>query len=268
MELTIIIVSYNTKDLLKKCLLSLIKERDDIWKQTEIIVVDNNSQDESVLMVKKEFPKVILIENKRNVGFSKANNQGIKIAKGGYIFLLNSDTELKGRSLTNMVDFLRKNINVGILAPRLLNTDNSVQNSVFYPPTVTGAIRQYWLGKLNSFGQYSPNTHDPVEVDAIVGAAMLIPKNVIDKVGMLNEKYFMYFEDLDYCRRVRNAGYKIIYFPDFEIIHHHGASSKTVAAKPSKWLVQSSRKYHGIIKYTILTLILFTGQKWQKIKSR
>jgi len=268
MRISFIIVSFNTKEFLEKCLNSLEKSQEDFWKHNEIIVVDNNSQDESTEMVKRKFSKVNLIENKENFGFSKANNQGIKMAKGEYVFLLNSDTEIGKESLSEMIEFIKKNPQTGILAPRLLNPDGSIQDSVFYFPTIGGAIKQYWLGESGCFGKYAPQTSNTMEVEAVVGAAMLIPKKIINHIGLLDENYFMYFEDLDYCCRVKTAGYKILYYPGFQVTHYHGASGKTVLSKPSTWLIDSSKRYHGILGYWILTFVLWTGQKWQKIKTR
>ncbi|PIU03839.1 glycosyl transferase family 2 [Candidatus Shapirobacteria bacterium CG08_land_8_20_14_0_20_39_18] len=259
MKLSIIIVSYNTKDLLRKCLNSL-KGYD-----TEIIVVDNNSQDDSQSVVKKEFPDVHLIINDDNLGFAKANNQGIKIATGDYVLLLNSDTQVKPGALEKLVEFAKSHLDAGVIGARLLNQDGSIQPSIYRLPTITNAIKEFWLGQLGLTEKYFIDSSKGEEVEAVVGAVFLIPKTVIQKVGLLDERYFMYFEDLDYCRRVRRAGYKVYYFPKAEVFHYHGASGKKIGNITNQWLIQSSKIYHGKIKYLILTVIIFTGQKWQKI---
>lgn len=260
-DLSIIIVSYNTKKLLEECLESIEGKEED---NPEIIVVDNASSDNSAEFIKQKYKNIRLLENKENLGFSKANNQGIKIAKGEYILLLNSDTLTNEKSLESLIDFAKKHADAGVIGARLLNDDKSVQPSVFHLPSIFGAFKEYWLNIQGSFEKYIPKGNEPVEVEAVVGAVMLIPKKVIEKVGLLDEKYFMYFEDLDYCRRVKRAGYKIYYLPEAKIIHHHGSSGKELGNKINQWLIESSKIYHGQIKYWFLTFIIWMGQKLRK----
>lgn len=259
MKLSIIIISYNTKDLVKKCLFSLKNS------EAEIIVVDNNSEDGTQDMVNNDFPEVNLIINKNNFGFAKANNQGIKIAKGDYILLLNSDTQVKSEAIDKLVGFAELHSEAGVVSARLLNQDGSVQPSIYRLPTIVNAIKEFWLGQSGLAEKYFLNSLKAEEVEAVVGAVFLIPKTVIQKVGLLDEHYFMYFEDLDYCRRVRLDGYKVYYLPEAEVFHYHGASGKNLGNQINRWLIESSKIYHGKIKYWILTFILWTGQKWQKI---
>lgn len=261
MDLSIIIVSFNTQALLRECLRSLMNYKTNLKR--EIIVVDNASEDGSVAMVKKNFSQVKLIENKENLGFAKANNQGIKKARGKNIFLLNSDTELRLSSLEKLIQF-QKNPKVGIVGARLINRDGSVQASVYHFPTLGRAIKEYWLGQKDVYEKYAPRVKKAVEVEAVTGAAMFFPRKTIEKVGFLDEKYFMYFEDLDYCQRVRRAGLKIYYLPEAMVLHHHGRSAVKVGSKAYRYLIQSSKIYHGLIKYYLLFLILWIGQKWQK----
>lgn len=257
MNLSIVIVSYNTKELLRRCLESVIQD-------TEIIVVDNGSSDRSSEMVKKEFPEVELIKNKNNFGFAKANNQGIKIARGKYVLLLNSDTEVKPGTLERLMEFVGKHPKMGVVGLRLLNSDESIQQSVYHFPTILGAIREFWLGQKGVYEEYVPEGNQPVEVEAVVGAAMLIPKKVFDKVGLLDERYFMYFEDLDFCRRLKRAGLKVFYLPTAKIIHHHGASGREIPRETRKWLTESSKIYHGVVKHYLINFIIWSGQKWQR----
>lgn len=256
MELSVIIVSFNTRELLKKCLASI--------KNAEIIVVDNASTDGSVEMVKREFPQVKLIENRENLGFAKANNQALGLAHGEYRLLLNSDTQVKPQALEHLVAFAKKHPEVGIIGARLLNLDGSVQSSVYHFPSIKGAIDEYWLGKKGSYEKYALTGLDPVSVEAVTGAAMLIPKSTIEKIGLLNEQYFMYFEDLDYCRRVKRANLKVYYLPDAEVIHYHGASGKG-SPLTYRYLVKSSKIYNGIPKFWAISFIIRSGQKWQRI---
>lgn len=231
-------------------------------QDTEIIVVDNGSEDGSVEMVEKF--KVELIKNKNNFGFAKANNQGIRIAKGEYILLLNSDTEVKPGCLEKLVEFAKEHSWAGVIGARLLNPDGSIQPSVYHFPTLLRAMKEYWLGQKGTCEKYAPKDKRPVEVEAVVGAAMLIPKKVFDKVGLLDERYFMYFEDLDFCRRVKRAGLKVLYLPQAEIIHHHGASGKEIPEETRKWLTESSKIYQGFLKHYLINLVIWSGQKWQR----
>lgn len=270
-DLSIIVVNYNTKDLLVDCIDSIKKEGSNLKK--EIIVIDNASQDDSKAYLEStQFKKsgknlkTKTILNKKNLGFSKANNKGIKIAKGKYILLLNSDTKVKKGALDELIKFVRQTTEAGVVGPRLLNPDGSVQGSCFNFPSFQNAIREYFLGQKGAFGKYAPKENYPIVVDAVVGAAFLITPQALQNVGLLDEKYFFYYEDLDYCRRVKKQGMKVYYLPSSQIIHYHGAAGKTNKdVKVSELLVDSSKKYHGIIGYYILTFILKIGQKWKKL---
>jgi len=264
-DLSIIIVSFNTKELLKNCLKSLMTYGQWLMANGEVIVIDNASKDSSSEMVKKEFPKVKLIVNKHNLGFATANDQGIKASKGESVFLLNSDTEVKPGALEKLVEFIQSHSEVGVIGARLLNPDGSIQPSVYHFPTIWRVIKEYWFGLKGSYEKYVPMFEKEVEVEAVTGAAMLIPKKTIERIGYLNERYFFYFEDLDYCRRVRRAGFKVFYLPTAEILHHHGQSATKAGSKAYQYLVQSSKIYNGTLKYWLLTSVIWTGQKWQKI---
>jgi len=260
MEPSIVIVNYNTKDFLKQCLRLIISH--------EVIVVDNGSTNGSVEMMREEYSQLKLIVNKKNLGFAKAVNQGIRASQGEYILVLNSDIEVKGNALEKMTEFVKKHPEVGVVGGRLVNPDGRIQGSCFHRLTLINAIKEFWLGQKRAFEKYAPKTGKPTEIDAVVGACMLIPRKVINKVGYFDERYFLYFEDLDYCRRVKKVGFKIFYLPDAEFIHHHGASAKKIPQKTRFWLAQSSKIYHGEIKYCLLTLTISLGQKWQKLLKR
>ena len=264
MDLSIIIVNFNTRELLKECLKSLIVNGRWQMVNSEVIVVDNASKDKSPAMIKKNFPKVKLIENRTNLGFAQANNQGIKKAKGEYLLLLNPDTRVEPGSLEKLIQFAQKHPEAGIVGAKLINPDGSVQPSVYHFPTLGRATREYWLSQEGVYEKYAPKSKKAIEVEAVTGAAMLIPRKTIEKVGLLDERYFMYFEDLDYCRRIRQAGLKVYYLPEAEIIHHHGKSAAKVGSKAYQYLTQSSKIYNGFIKYYLLFLIIWIGQKWQK----
>jgi len=257
--LSIIIVSFNTKDFLFRCLESLDPN-------DEIIIVDNASTDGSVEAINSsKFKNLKIIVNKNNLGFAKAVNQGLKQAKGDYLLLLNSDIVVKPDSINKLIEFAEKHSEAGVVGGRLLNPNNSAQPSVYHFPTIWRAIREYWLRQKGVYEKYIPIGTNPVRVEVVTGAVFLIPKKVLQKVGLLDERYFMYFEDLDYCRRVGQAGYKVYYLPTAEFIHVHGASGQSIPDQTRKWLVKSSQIYHGRLKYFLLSLIIWTGQKWQKL---
>lgn len=230
--LSIIIVSYNTKELLADCLTSVNTAIKDI--KAEVFVVDNNSRDGTALMVKEKFQEVTLIANSQNLGFSKANNQAIKKARGKYVLILNPDTRVLPDTFTKMIKFMDKNPQAGIATPRveLPNGNLDVDCRRHFPTPWRSFCHFSGLSKIfkgsKLFDQYNygylsdQNEH---EVDACVGAFMIIPKKAIQKVGMLDEDFFFYGEDLDWCWRFREAGYKIIYTPLTKIIHYKGASS-------------------------------------------
>jgi len=257
MDLSIVIVSFNTKKILKSCLNSIFQNK--FKGKLEVIVVDNNSSDNSSLMVEKGFKEVVLIKNRENLGFAKAANQGIKKSKGKFVLLLNSDIIVKENSLNLLFNFIKDRDDLGVLGGRLLNKDDSVQGSCYYLPTLWRAIIKY-----GSFFKYAPQGQEPIQVEAVTGAVFLIPRKIIKKIGLLDERYFIYFEELDYCRRVKKAGFKVFYLPTAEFIHFHGASGKNIPQKTHQWLIESSKTYHGTSKYHLITSILWIKQKWQR----
>ena len=267
MDLSIIIVSYNTKSLTLACLNSIFGEGSDL--AYEVIVVDNGSKDGSVEALtnlkESQNQKLKLLENKENLGFSKANNQGIKIAKGNYILLLNSDTEIISGALDKLVAFANNTPDAGVIGAKLLNPNGSTQPSCLNLPSLSLAVREYFLGEKGLTSKFFPQTKQASPVDAVVGAAFLITQQAIRKVGLLDERYFFYFEDLDYCRKVKKSGLKTYYLPDATVIHYHGASGKSEGEKQqTNKLIASSKVYHGMVGYYLYTLVLWLGQKWQR----
>lgn len=267
MDISIIIPSFNTKELTIACIRSIENDNSDLAK--EVIIVDNASNDgtyESVSKLNLNKIKTTIVQNNINVGFAKACNKGIRRSLGKYILLLNSDTEIVSGALQKMVEFAESTPNLGLVGARLLNSDGSVQPSCFKLPTIIRAIQQYWFGKKNTLDKYYPKGINPIEVEGLVGAALLITPICIKKIGLLNEKYFMYFEDLDYCRRVRSGGLKIVYLPVAEIIHFHGESGKNLESRDNQWrrLISSSKIYHGFLRYYLFFFIMWSSQKWKK----
>lgn len=213
MDLSIIIVSFNTKSLLRDCLSSVFQQTKGI--KFEVIVIDNHSADGSVSMIEKKFPQVVLIENKKNLGFAKANNQGIKKAKGEYIFLLNSDTVLKDNPFLGLIKFAREKTRVGIVGCRLLNKDGSFQPSV--SPFFTLPWVALWLVTADRFLYSSPSKNR--QVDWVMGAALMAKKEAIKEVGLLDEDFFMYMEEVEWCYRLKKAGWQVWFYPGAEVFH-------------------------------------------------
>lgn len=254
MDLSIIIVNFNTKKLTVDCINSIIKSKPRV--SYEIIVVDNGSNDGSSAAFEKS--KIRLIKNKGNVGFAKANNQGIRKARAKYILLLNSDTKVRKGSIDDLYNFAVNRSDVGVVGPRLLNSDGTIQGSVFRLPTIFRAFKEYFLGQKGLLEKYAPKGEGPVEVEALVMAVYLITPQAIEKVGLLDERYFMYFEDLEYCRKVNKSGLAIYYLPQVEVVHYHGRSGGK-----RDYLTASSKIYHGTVKHFIFNFILWLGQKFR-----
>lgn len=233
MDLSIIIVSYNTKELLKQTVDSVLNTS--VGIEYEIIVVDNASSDGSVGMLNDNYKGITVIENSDNVGFSKANNIGIKKSTGRYVLLLNSDTVVKENCFRDCLKYMEEHKDVGALGPRISLLDGRLDRACKRGfPTPEASL--YYFLKLDKkypqsekYGRYNMtylSEHETNEVDCLVGAFMMVRKEVIDKIGLLDEEFFMYGEDIDWCYRIKEAGYKNIYYPVAEIIHYKGASSK------------------------------------------
>lgn len=234
MDVSVIIVNWNTKKLLEDCLKSIFKYTKEV--NFEVIVVDNGSTDGSRQLVKTKFPKVVLIRNKNNLGFTKANNQGIKVAKGEYVLLLNSDTYFIENALQKLLEVAKSKNGEAVLAPLLLNEDRTIQQSVGFFPNLPQVF--YWMSFIDDlpFGQFLKPYHvdhenfykKEREVDWLTGAAIFIPREVIGKAGNLNEEIFMYGEDVEWCFRIKKAGYKIFLYPQAKIVHIGRGSSKKI----------------------------------------
>jgi GT2 family glycosyltransferase/O-antigen ligase len=229
-KLSIIIVSWNVRALLEKCLASIFLYAPQY--AYDIIVVDNASHDASADMIAQKFPQVNCIRNTENKGFSKANNQGIAIARGEYVFLLNPDTEGVQGSLEKLISCMEQNSKIGICAPKLLNADGTLQPSIRrFPTPFSQLLLLFKLRHLKRQPQAIQNYlnedfdyEKAQEVEQPQGAALLIRKSVLDAVGMLDENFWIWFEEVDFCRRTVDAGYKIWYAPESTIIHHGGMS--------------------------------------------
>jgi hypothetical protein len=234
LDVSVIIVNWNTRKILRDCLKSVYEQT----KNTdfEVIVIDNASSDNSVEMVKSEFPLVILIENKVNRGFAAANNQGIAIAQGRYVLLLNSDTVVLEKAIEKVVDFADSHPEAAVVGCRVLNPDMSLQPTCFLFPSVLNMILSatylYKIFPRNKFFGREQMTwwdrNDAREVEVVTGCFMLVRRKAIDLVGMMDERFFMYGEETDWCYRFKQKGWRVLFTPDSEIIHLGGASSKKV----------------------------------------
>ncbi len=228
MKLSIVILNYNTKDLLKQTLESIKTSQ-----KAETIVVDNASTDDSIDMLKNNFPRVKIVQNKQNLGFAAGNNQGIKVAKGKYILLLNSDTQIQDNAIDKCINYLDKHSQVGILTPKLILSDGAIDLASHRGfPTPLNSLA-YFTKLEQLFPNFKPfsgyhqtwkdfDTTHPVDV--VSGASMFIRDQVIKDIGLLDEQFFMYAEDIDFCKRAYAANWQIVYYPKATVIHHKGQS--------------------------------------------
>ncbi len=261
LKLSIVIVNYRTPNLTERLLETILNQPSGYDNQNgEIVVLDNGSNDGIDEIIVKKFPEVKFIKNRENTGFAKGYNRAINFTKGEFILMLNSDIEILPGSISTLLKEAKKRKDA-VLVGKLLLTDGSVQNSCFKLPTITGAIKEYFFNRKNEYRMYHPKGNTPTEVEGAVMANYLIPRSIWNKMGELSENSFMYFEDIEYCRRLKKAGFKIYYCPNAKFIHHHGASSKKIGERSYEYLKKGAALYHGRIKYLILCFILWLGQK-------
>lgn len=278
-DLSIIIVNWNTCNLLAKCLDAIFQTvRASAY---EIIVVDNNSTDGSVDMIHTQFPTVRLIENQQNVGFTQANNQALAASCGRYVLLLNSDTEVQPGALDAMVHFMDAHPAAGVAGAHLLNPDGSFQASHTDFPTLWREILTLsGLGRTllrPSYPSYGPEVErGPRRVGYIEGACLLARRKVVDQVGGLDEGFFMYAEEVDWCYRMKQAGWEVWYLPEVRIVHHGGGSSRQRKTRMEAELYRSRvrffRKHYGtgqavclkalVYAFTLVKVIWHQSLRW------
>lgn len=238
MDISILILNYNTKALLEQCLNSIKSNARNI--QYEIIVVDNNSSDGSVEYIEQHFSGLTIIANKHNAGFTKANNQAAKLAKGRNLLILNSDTIIHPNSLDALVEYLNASPNVAIVGSKLKNPDGSLQLSCgIYPNLYNQFLYRTFISRIfpNNpiLGVYQYGGWDYSTtrlVDWVTGACLLIRKEIFERIGGFDENIFMFYEDVDLCFRVKKLGHNIVFFPDAEITHIQGGSWKNYRETP------------------------------------
>jgi GT2 family glycosyltransferase len=262
-DLSILIVNWNIAPLLRRCLASIIAApgvtlaEDATSLRTEIIIVDNASSDDSRDLLAREFPAVRVIANAANVGFTQANNQALALARGDSVLFLNPDTEIIGDALRSMVGYLQAHPDVGALGPQLRYGDGQIQSSRRRFPTLATAflestlLHQWWPENPVARRYHMADRPDDQEqdVDWVVGACIMARRAVVEQIGGFDERFFMYSEEMDWCRRVKAAGWRIVYLPAAQVIHYEGKSSEqAVAARHIYFNISKIlyfRKYHG-----------------------
>ena len=266
MDVSIAIVNWNTKELLRDCLTSIYKRAGEV--DYEVIVVDNASTDGSAEMTKNFFQQVILIENIENRGFAAANNQAMAVAKGRYILLLNSDTIVLDSSIANTVRFADTHPQAGVIGCQVLNPDGTVQPTCFmFPSMLNMLLSSTYLYKLFPKSRFFGREHmtwwdrsDVRQVEVVTGCFMLVRREAIEQVGMMDERFFMYGEETDWCYRFGKNGWKVMFAPVGQIIHFGGQSTsqKPVAMIVQLWLsiLKFIRKHYSRPAYLIARLMI------------
>ena len=246
MDLSVIIVNWNTKDLVCQCLDSLYQKVKKI--EMEIFVVDNGSMDGSGAAVRERFPEVNLIENPINLGFAKANNQAMRLSKGKYLLLLNPDTQIKEGAIERLFSFMNAHPEAGIVGAQLLNSDGSKQNSIAnFPSLATELLNKTLLRWFfpEKFPGKERDYLDPIKVDSVIGACMMVKRNAVEQVGLLDEEYFLFLEETDWCYRMKRAGWEIYHIPQAEIFHFQG---KSAGAEKEKARIEYYRSRYYFFK--------------------
>ncbi len=230
-SISVIVVTYESASDIAECLKSIPERKD-----CEVLVIDNNSRDETVQIVRREFPRVRLIVNKKNLGYARANNQGIKESQGRYILLLNPDTTLNPEFIEKTVDFMEKNPTISVLAPKILNPDGTVQDSIREFPDykilfweITGLAKIF--PKSSVFGRWRMRYFDYTKLQEVpqpMASALLLRRDVLERVGSFDEEFPIYYNDVDLLKRIKESGLKVFYFPEADLIHKRGGSTRLV----------------------------------------
>lgn len=266
-EISIVIVSWNVRDLLIACLRSLVHY---VKTPHEVILVDNHSADGTIEAVHRDFPLVRIVTNEYNAGFSRGNNQGWQKAHGQYVCFLNPDTEFINDPFPPLISYFREHPHTGAIGPQLLNTDRTHQLSVRrYPSFADQALillKLRWLGRwlptLQAY-QFAPESQsfEPLEVDQIMGACIVMPRTVLADAGSFDEGFWIWFEEVDLCRRLKTKGYHVIYDPQAQLIHHGGRSfAQHISVMKQLWYMKSLNRYASkwwrpVPRYGILAIM-------------
>ncbi|MCC6728938.1 MAG: glycosyltransferase family 2 protein [Chthonomonadales bacterium] len=281
MDLSVIIVNWNVRDLLRNCLRSLHETLDGV--RYEVIVVDNASRDDSAAMVRAEFPGARLVENRQNAGFCRGNNQGIALARGRYVVLLNPDTEVREGALQRLMAFLDEHRDVGVVGPMLLTpTGEPAPTGSCFPGVLREAVGVLGLHNLyrarydlQSYGR--TDFTGMADVDVICGACLMTRSEVLDRIGGLDEDLFMFFDEVDFCRRARKAGWRAVYVPEARVLHVWMGSVRQDALGAMRRFYRAQfvyfRKHHGLAAALLLRVLglgalagraaRITGVRWR-----
>lgn len=279
-ELSVIIVNWNGAEFVGKCLKSVFESK--FNKPWEVIVVDNNSSDKSVEII-KQFSQVIAIENKENVGFGSANNQALKQATGKFVFLLNPDTQIFPDSMEKLVEKIEEEEKIAIVAPQLVNENGSLQKEIGHFPGLVDSILV--LLKLHRMPFFKDLVYPKVdysqehEAEHLMGSALLIRREVLDSVGVFDEHFFLWFEETDLEKRIKKAGWKLIYYPQARVVHLLSKSIKQVSPLKRQLMWSKSlgiyfRKHKSLVEqislfpFIILGLIIAGSMSLKNIFSK
>ncbi len=284
MEISVIIPAYNRQELLRECLASLERELSGV--DAEVLVIDNASREDIGGMVRRDFPRVRLHLNRENLGFARANNQGLALARGRYLLLMNPDTLVQPGAISKLINYLERHPRVGVVGPRLAFEDGRFQPSTFGFPSVlreaanlTDLDRFFpregktgiFLGRV--FGRWFPNFFSmyrgdtaPRRVPALFGACLMVRREAREKVGELDPNFFLYWEDADFCYRMEQAGWEAHYLPEAEVVHWGGANYYLPDQDNFFWYYQSllyffakhySRARVGALRLAVISLVSF-----------
>ena len=250
-DLSVIILNYNTRDLLRACLRSVFAS--DAAGGLDVIVVDNCSHDDSAAMVEAEFPQVTLVRSPRNGGFSFGNNQGLRIARGRYLLLLNPDTEVPPAAFSTLLHFMDEHGEAGVCGPRLVRADGALDLACrrSFPAPDVSFYRIVGLSRLfphsRRFARYNLtylDEHELAEVDSVVGACMMVRREAMEQAGLLDEEFFMYGEDLDWAFRIKALGWKVYYNPAATVLHYKRVSSRQRPVKTIREFYRAMLIFH------------------------
>jgi GT2 family glycosyltransferase len=250
-DVSIVIVSWNTRDILRECLQSIIRET---RRPYEIIVVDNASSDGSTAMIEAEYPQIVLITNNKNRGFAAATNQGLKVAAGRYLLMLNPDTVILEHAIDKMIVWLNDHPDVGCAGCQVLNADGSIDKTCFSDLSPFRLLlAEVGLHRLNLYPGWDRRSEKDVGV--VTGMFMLIPRHILDEVGLMDEAFFVYAEEADLCRRIWGANLRCVFTPVARIIHYGAQSSRQIKQRMYNQQQKSKliymRKHYGLLGFLL-----------------
>jgi len=273
MYLSIVLINCNGGPYLEDCLRSIYSDSSAEKMAFEVVVVDNGSEDKSTAIVKESFPDVRLVENGHNEGFAKANNKGIRASTGRYVLCLNNDTVVLPGALGILTDFMDHHPDVGACGPKVLNRDGTIQHQCKrgFPTPMSAAYYFMRLHKVfpksKRFGHYLMtyvNCDEINEVDTVSGACMMVRREVIDQLGLMDEDYKMYGEDVDWCYRIKKAGWKTYYVPQARIVHYGGQTSSRIRPYRNIWefhrsMVVFYKKHYSANHNFFINSLIYAG---------